>query len=356
MICNFFKYLNDTDKKKFNLLFNEKCDKNKHFMFKCALTDLYVFDSESKYKNILYLRYELPQIKKLPTYLKILYLSDNFDSISINSLSKLEHLEELYIGNSFNKQIQEYPPNLKHISFGYNYKQFTFNLPDSVETITYNSIIENNFINKFPLNLKRLNCRNISNQINELPITVIVRLNNNFELHHRKELRHVMDNLNRLNYEIFYTNLLLYIHNKEVIETEFYKKSSICQHTKTIKKITFSRYYNYKGKLPFLNNSIEEIHFSDSFNDFLIAIPDSVKILKFGDKYNKIITKLPENLVELYTGNSFNSHINFTGANKLETIVFGINFNKKIDTELNKLPKSIKNIIIKNPDYKYNIE
>ena len=161
----------------------------------------------------------------------------NFDLTSIPQT--VEHIEFV---DEFNQRITWLPPNLKYLSFGFNFRHDVnsyHDLPDSIETLIFGYNF-NSQIYKYPTNLKYLEFgRNYSRCITNLPISLVHLVIN--ERFHDKI--HLPKNLKILEFDEsteFTGNLILPDSIEKLVLGKYYK-SSIDKIPVNLKEIKLSQ-------------------------------------------------------------------------------------------------------------------
>lgn len=148
------------------------------------------------------------------------------------------------------------------------------------------------------------------------------------------------------------------------------KKIIINANFTNLKKILFGYYFDKSvDKLP---NSIEWLFFGHIFNKPIFKYPSNLKYLTFGYYFNQEISQLPPNLERIVFGCHFNqsidmlpdsiTHLSFFSDyhSTYENCRFGIKeslkpigcniYNSKFDQKINKLPSNLINLFIQTID------
>jgi hypothetical protein len=99
----------------------------------------YFYESLAKYVNLTR-SFTLEQLKKNKKYqIRAILISSSDEFKKLLEHPTCTKIHEIMFNNSVNDFIEQYPQNVKHITFGYYYNQPTDNLPASVTHITFGS-------------------------------------------------------------------------------------------------------------------------------------------------------------------------------------------------------------------------
>jgi len=238
-----------------------------HKLKKLNLPNLYPFDIYNlpttinelkiglKYKGLSNLFLNSKANKYNLKILKIGYPYKNHSaSVSSFDLKTIPlSVEELVLGDEFNQELSFLPPNLKKITFGFNFKHYIKpdDLPDTLESITFGYIF-NQEIKKYPNNLKYLELgRNYSQNLNNLPIGLTCLIIN-------ERFRQKLNNL-----------------------------------PNTLKILKFDDFAEFNGELD-LPDSLEILILGKYLEYYLKNIPNNLKTIKFSKTNLLVETKLLE--------------------------------------------------------------
>lgn len=248
-----------------------------------------------------------------------------------------DYITELYIGFSFDNELDFLPPNIKKLTFGSNFnneiKQNV--IPNTVQYLSFSCINYNySLLNVFPNSIIELYLYS-----NDLELEPNVIPNSVKILHISSKIK---ENVIPNSVEFLYYNsdceLDPYILPNSIIKLSIDSNITILPNV--------------------IPNSVLYLYLLYDYNQKIIpnSIPNSVIKLKFGLKFNQQIdiNELPNNLKILKFGHSFNQKINI---NVIPNSVKYIEFNNAFNQDLTEgiLPQNIETLILKtfnnNPIY-----
>lgn len=193
---------------KFKNSFNEKI--NDELIKKFRLYDkiIFGFSFNQEVKN------------KIPSNILFIKFGHNFNN-SIDNLTidgEYENIQEIILGEKFNKEVNNLSPRIKKISFGYDFNNPVNNLPNGIEYIKFGNNFNNN-VDYLPCSLIYIIFGNTFNHdINNLPSSLkYIELGRDFS----KKINNIPFGLEKIKFEKnYYENNKEYL-NKILLSDEF---------------------------------------------------------------------------------------------------------------------------------------
>lgn len=272
-------------------------------------------------------------------------ICDYFSEFNENIDFELNNLTYLKLNNSFNQPLNNLPDKLRYLNLASKFDNY-FNSVENIEELYLDEEF-NTDINYFLINCKKLKILNINEKfdqkINYLPNTLEKLI---LDCKYNKSIPIIPNSLLLLKlqyYNLSLTNNIFDINNN-LTEIDFgynfnQKIEKYLLALINLKKLTFGD--NFNQIVNHLPINLKELVIGNSFNKRIDHLPINLEILVIGNSFNKKVNYLPINLKELNLGDSFNRPLNNL-PNKLKTLKLGEKFNHSIEN----LTDSLKYLVL----------
>jgi hypothetical protein len=339
-LCIYNKYLNKHERKnKHNKsTISESTFVKSHKSYPCPYPDInltHYFYSSNYSLN----EYELDNLP--PTIIDLTF--DIYFNNSVDTLSNLLFIENIYFGWKFNQPIDHLPNSLKRLVFGNNFNHPVDYLPNSLKRLVFGKKF-NCTVDHLPNSLKYLEFgNNFDKSIEFLPksiqyLTVGIDITN-----------HNLCYIHKLLPELIYFQSIndgTIIDNNELhVNIGYNCDISINYLPFAVKKLTFNNpcYRDFKQNVDCLPYGITEIN---GFPNINTNLPNSIIYLIFGCSFNQPVDNLPCSITHLTFDYSFNQLVDNLPCS-ITHLTFGCSFNQPVDN----LPHSITHLTF---DYNFN--
>lgn len=279
-------------------------------IFNISKTCSQIFSFKKKIRRI-FLWEKTKKLFKMNYIINSVYINheENLREIKKNDDPNKIFIKNIYLANTFNNKIFEWPDIPIRLFFHIDYNQPLNNLPNSIIEIKlgdyFNQVINKKcFINANDSKLKIIHFGyNYNKLIDDLPDSITFL----------DMSRSCIEHINKLP-----SNL------KKIVFGPFYNET--INKWPHLKEIRFGIYYNQ----PLLNlpTTLKKLTLGYHFNQNIDHLPDNIVELELGSQYNVDIKKLPQNLKIFRLGYSYNLPLQIQNIlPHLETIVLVNKYN-----------------------------
>jgi hypothetical protein len=260
--------------------------------------------------------------------------------MDVNNMQWPKYLQKLEFGDGFNSDISQIqlPLNIKVVKFGYHFNQCISNIswPISLNELIFGHKF-NNYIVSWPDSIKFLTLGNDYSFINDLlkPNDLLepndlLKPNNITLPTSLQNFTYVSRNMSKLRFIKWPNNLTSFTYIQECDYDEYYDADGKYDSDA-------NEYDSNNVNINFLPDTIINLDMSKHiYFNTILSLPRELCRIKFSKFFNKYIESWPNNLTLIQFGTRFNQDIdNMATLYKLDTLIFGEEFNKSINAVYN---------------------